>query len=140
MAKLAFCRVSVALRKASSPQEAIMAVPPLDTKGKVTPVRGENVHRAEHVEAGLKHHHGGGGAGGDDVKELRPARQARTANTARVRMDSTASRAMISPHSSHSMPNTRSVSPAPYGVEPALAGAHPTRPPEAAADMVRVCW
>ena len=40
MAKLAFCRVSVALRKASSPQEAIMAVPPLDTKGKVTPVRG----------------------------------------------------------------------------------------------------
>ena len=32
--------VSVALRKASSPQEAIMAVPPLDTKGKVTPVRG----------------------------------------------------------------------------------------------------
>ena len=40
MAKLAFCRVSVALRKASSPQEATMAEPPLETKGKVTPVKG----------------------------------------------------------------------------------------------------
>ena len=40
MAKLALGRVSVAFKKASSPQEEIMDVPPLDTKGKVTPVRG----------------------------------------------------------------------------------------------------
>ena len=33
-------RVSTALRKASSPQADIMAEPPLDTKGKVTPVSG----------------------------------------------------------------------------------------------------
>ena len=39
-AKLAFSRVSVAFRKASSPQAPIMALPPLETKGKVTPVRG----------------------------------------------------------------------------------------------------
>ena len=40
MAKLALCRVSVAFKKASRPQEASMDDPPLDTKGKVTPVRG----------------------------------------------------------------------------------------------------
>lgn len=40
MAKLALGRVSVAFKKASRPQEAIMAEPPLDTKGNVTPVRG----------------------------------------------------------------------------------------------------
>ena len=40
MAKLAFSLVSVAFKKASSPQADIMADPPLDTKGKVTPVRG----------------------------------------------------------------------------------------------------
>ena len=39
-AKLAFCRVSAAFTKASSPQEATMLVPPLETKGKVTPVKG----------------------------------------------------------------------------------------------------
>src|SRR5699024_71951 len=36
----AFCRVSAALMKASSPQQAIILEPPLDTKGKVTPVSG----------------------------------------------------------------------------------------------------
>ncbi len=40
MAKLAFSRVSVAFRKASSPHADIMAEPPLETKGNVTPVRG----------------------------------------------------------------------------------------------------
>ena len=40
MAKLALGRVSVAFRKASSPQEESMDDPPLETKGKVTPVRG----------------------------------------------------------------------------------------------------
>ena len=40
MAKLAWGRVSVAFKKASRPQEASMDDPPLDTKGKVTPVRG----------------------------------------------------------------------------------------------------
>ena len=40
MAKLAFSRVSVAFRKAKSPQADIMAEPPLETKGKVTPVSG----------------------------------------------------------------------------------------------------
>ena len=39
-AKLAFCRVSQALRKASMAQQAIMLEPPLETKGKVTPVNG----------------------------------------------------------------------------------------------------
>ena len=40
MAKLDFARVSAAFRKASRPQEASMAEPPLETKGRVTPVRG----------------------------------------------------------------------------------------------------
>ena len=40
MAKLACSRVSVAFKKASNPQADIMADPPLDTKGNVTPVRG----------------------------------------------------------------------------------------------------
>ena len=40
VAKLAFSRVSVAFRKARRPQAPIMALPPLETKGKVTPVRG----------------------------------------------------------------------------------------------------
>jgi hypothetical protein len=40
VAKLAFSRVSVAFRKASRPQADSMALPPLETKGKVTPVRG----------------------------------------------------------------------------------------------------
>ena len=40
MAKLDFSRVSEAFRKASRPQEASMAEPPLETKGRVTPVRG----------------------------------------------------------------------------------------------------
>ncbi len=75
MAKLAFCRVSVAFRKASSPQADIMADPPLDTKGKVTPVRGRMSTDAEHVQAGLEHHQGGGGAGGDGV-EAGPPRPA----------------------------------------------------------------
>ena len=38
--KLASRRVSVALTKASSIQQAISEVPPFDTKGKVTPVNG----------------------------------------------------------------------------------------------------
>ena len=40
MAKLAFCRVSAALTKASRPQAPIMLVPPLLKNGKVTPVKG----------------------------------------------------------------------------------------------------
>lgn len=40
MAKLAFCLVSAAFRKESSPHEAIILVPPADTNGKVTPVSG----------------------------------------------------------------------------------------------------
>ena len=40
MAKLAFSRVSMAFKNASRPQADIMAEPPLETKGKVTPVRG----------------------------------------------------------------------------------------------------
>lgn len=40
IAKLAFWRVSVAFRKASRPQVAIMLVPPEETNGKVTPVSG----------------------------------------------------------------------------------------------------
>ena len=40
MAKLASARVSMAFRYASSPHADSMAEPPLDTKGKVTPVRG----------------------------------------------------------------------------------------------------
>ena len=35
-----FCRLSPALMKASSAQQAIMLEPPQETKGKVTPVRG----------------------------------------------------------------------------------------------------
>ena len=38
--KLARSRVSVAFRKAKRPQAAIIAEPPLDTKGSVTPVNG----------------------------------------------------------------------------------------------------
>ena len=40
MAKLALLRVSAAFRKAIMPQEESMEEPPLETKGKVTPVRG----------------------------------------------------------------------------------------------------
>ena len=40
MAKLALLRVSAAFKKANSPQADSMDDPPLDTKGKVTPVRG----------------------------------------------------------------------------------------------------
>ena len=40
MAKLAFCLVSAAFRNDSSPQEASMLVPPDETNGNVTPVRG----------------------------------------------------------------------------------------------------
>ena len=40
MAKLAFCRVSAAFKKASSPQALSMLLPPWETKGSVTPVRG----------------------------------------------------------------------------------------------------
>ena len=42
MAKLASARVSMAFRYASSPHADSMAEPPLDTKGKVTPVRGRS--------------------------------------------------------------------------------------------------
>ena len=56
MAKLDFSRVSEAFRKASRPQEASMAEPPLETKGRVTPVRGEQVHGPEDVQGGLHHH------------------------------------------------------------------------------------
>ena len=38
--KLALGRVSAALMKAKRPQQEIMLDPPMDTKGKVTPVRG----------------------------------------------------------------------------------------------------
>lgn len=40
MAKLAFCLVSAALRKESSPHEASILVPPDETNGMVTPVKG----------------------------------------------------------------------------------------------------
>ena len=55
-------------------------------------------------------------------------------------MQATDSTAMMSPHSSHSMPNTRSVSAADTRWSHPSPGPTPMRPPEAAADMVRVCW
>lgn len=51
-------------------------------------------------------------------------------------MQATASSAMTSPHSSHNMPNTRSVSPAGIRSNQPLPAPMPNRPPEAAADMV----
>ena len=69
----------------------------------------------------------------------RPTRQARAAKRARVTIETTASRAMSRPHSSHSMPNTRSVSAAGTVCSQPSPAPTPTRPPEAAADMARVC-
>ena len=51
----------------------------------------------------------------------------------------TANTAIISPHSSHSIPKTRSVSAADTRWSHPSPGPTPMRPPEAAADMVRVC-
>ena len=54
-------------------------------------------------------------------------------------MAPTAKKAMTSPHSSQSIPNTRSVSAAGTRWSQPFPAPMPKRPPEAAADMVRVC-
>ena len=57
----------------------------------------------------------------------------------KVMMHSTARTAMMRPHSSATKPKTRSVSEAAMFFSQPPPAPTPTRPPLAAADMVRVC-
>ena len=116
-----------------------MAEPPLDTKGSVTPVRGSRSMAPNTFRAVWAASRDPAAQAAMVGKAERPTRQARAANTVSVKMDSTASTAMSRPHSSHSIPNTGSVSAAGMFCSQPLPAPMPTRPPEAAADMARVC-
>ena len=87
-----------------------MLVPPLDTKGKVTPVNGSRSTEPKTFNIVWKTNMLIAPQAAMVKYVDRPAIMDCTAKTARVTMESTASTAIISPHSSMSIPNTISVS------------------------------
>ena len=73
------------------------------------------------------------------ARQSMPAMMDRTAKIERVTIESTASTAMMSPHSSIKIPKTISVSAAGRVSSQPLPAPVPTRPPLAAAESVRLC-
>ena len=119
-------RVSVAFRNASSPQADSMAGAAVGNEGEGHAGEGQKIHGAEHVQAGLKHQQGSlphrrrsyrswiGPSGDGAHGKQWPASGCRPPPAA----------AISSPHSSQSMPNTRSVSGSGHTFEPAVSGPH----------------
>ena len=117
-----------------------MDEPPLDTKGNVTPVRGRMSTEPSTFRGGLerpgrlvrRRRHGVKAGPPRPAAAHREDGQGYDAQHRQHRDDQSP---LLTQHSKHQI-GVRRRDP----VEPASPGPTPIRPPEAAADMVRVCW